>query len=69
MRELKSFVGETLYAGPMSVQNEYIPLLFELILYFIENDRVTEAAQFMLDLRLNMSLFHENVMGLLLKRY
>ncbi len=53
----------------MAIQNEYMPMLFELILNFMENDNVTEAAQYMIDLRINMTLFHENVMGLLLKRY
>jgi hypothetical protein len=46
-----------------------MPMLFELILNFMETDNMTEAAQFMLDLRINMTLFHENVLGLLLKRY
>lgn len=52
----------------MAVQNEFIPLIYEMIVNKLETketDEITEAAHILHDLKFTMEQFKENIMGLL----
>ena len=59
IRELKEGAGHQLYASKMAVQNEAIPLLYEMIVYYLEDrferdEGCVYAAQILYDLNFTM---------------
>lgn len=55
----------------MSVQNEFIPLIYDMIVYHLEDrsknkeQSIEEASRILFDLNTSMDQFKENIMGLL----
>lgn len=71
IRELKENAGHHLYASKMSVQTEFIPLLYMMIIHHLEDksnkeESVALASKILHDLNFTMDQFKENVMGLIM---
>ena len=71
IRELKEGAGHQLYAAKMSIQNEYIPLIYDHIIILLDDksddkaQSINEAAQMLFDLNYTMDQSKENILGLL----